>query len=53
MTQEKLAKMLDVDPSTLATWERNDGRPSRKNLPPPRTVITVVVENSEKRAKAF
>jgi len=32
MTQKELAQKLGVDPSTLARWERSEGRPSRRSL---------------------
>ena len=30
--QDQLAREFGVDPSTLARWERGDGRPSERNL---------------------
>jgi transcriptional regulator with XRE-family HTH domain len=32
LSQKKLAELLDVDPSTLATWEQNKGRLDKKKL---------------------
>ena len=32
LSQKKLAKFIDIDPSTLATWEHNKGRPDKKKL---------------------
>ena len=32
LSQKKLAELLDVDPSTLASWEQNKGRSDKKKL---------------------
>ena len=32
LSQKKLAKLLDVDPSTLASWEQNKRSPNMKKV---------------------
>ena len=33
LSQKGLASLLEIDPTTLARWERNEGVPSRKLMP--------------------
>jgi transcriptional regulator with XRE-family HTH domain len=32
LSQKITAKLINIDPSTLATWEQNKGRPDKKKL---------------------